>query len=424
MGSSGNDVRALQQFLAQDPNVYPEGTVTGYFGSLTLKAVKRFQINHDIVSSGTPSTTGFGIVGARTRAAIASLCSGQKTAAHAGGYFTVTPISGTASLTVNGTAFVNTVNSCDSATYILDYGDGTQSQQIPVNAGACAQQTNDFSHTYQNAGTYQLTLSAGSHHTTATIVVTAPPQQSSAANNATPQSCTPAPMQTQTLNCPNGQTGAWTQMRTQYCPSGATTPVWGAWTDTANTCAAQTATQPATPTMQQASSCTFAGQTIKDGSRVLAFQNPSTSVGNGCAAVEERTCSNGKLSGSYQYDTCAWNSTSAAPPPTPTLNPITCGSDNTNAYLSWNSVQGSGITYSARMNMPLNLACTGAMTTIPGGSCASSTGVETLVTTADNSPLSVVAHIDPNTWYAWWVHSISSGNYSSVIAHTFKCPAQ
>jgi len=47
-GMSGNDVRALQTFLAKDPALYPEGKVTGFYGALTAEAVKRFQTRHGI----------------------------------------------------------------------------------------------------------------------------------------------------------------------------------------------------------------------------------------------------------------------------------------------------------------------------------------------------------------------------------------
>lgn len=43
LGSRGDQVKKLQEFLKQSPGIYPEGLVTGYFGSLTEKAVKRFQ---------------------------------------------------------------------------------------------------------------------------------------------------------------------------------------------------------------------------------------------------------------------------------------------------------------------------------------------------------------------------------------------
>lgn len=47
-GMSGNDVRALQTFLAKDSELYPEGKVTGFYGALTAEAMKRFQTRHGI----------------------------------------------------------------------------------------------------------------------------------------------------------------------------------------------------------------------------------------------------------------------------------------------------------------------------------------------------------------------------------------
>ncbi len=60
IGVSGEDVRALQTLLALDPEVYPDGTISGYFGKLTDKAVKAFQKKYGI--------SAIGIVGPATRA--------------------------------------------------------------------------------------------------------------------------------------------------------------------------------------------------------------------------------------------------------------------------------------------------------------------------------------------------------------------
>lgn len=64
-GSKGEDVRALQEFLKKNKDIYPEGNVTGYFGSLTKSAVKRFQQKYGIEAIGT--------VGPKTRAKINEL---------------------------------------------------------------------------------------------------------------------------------------------------------------------------------------------------------------------------------------------------------------------------------------------------------------------------------------------------------------
>ena len=66
-GSSNSDVRRLQTLLASDPSIYPEGTITGYFGKLTRKAVENFQVKYKIAS---PGAEGFGTVGPLTRASL------------------------------------------------------------------------------------------------------------------------------------------------------------------------------------------------------------------------------------------------------------------------------------------------------------------------------------------------------------------
>ncbi len=59
-GSSGDDVRKLQEFLAKDKDIYPEGLTTGFFGPLTVRALKKWQQRHDIEAVG--------ILGPQTRA--------------------------------------------------------------------------------------------------------------------------------------------------------------------------------------------------------------------------------------------------------------------------------------------------------------------------------------------------------------------
>ena len=203
VGSSGDDVTRLQQFLARDPSIYPEGRVTGYYGALTESAVKRWQVKYNIVSSGTPASTGYGVVGPRTAAAIAILCTtgsyagvpGPTGGAPVGGFIQVTPVAGNAPLSVAVQATVNTVNSCTGATYTLDYGDGTLPNQIAVPAGTCTQLTQTLGHVYPYGGTFLVTLSAGAHRTSAAVQVygAGPPTPTPTPNPNPSPTPTPSP---------------------------------------------------------------------------------------------------------------------------------------------------------------------------------------------------------------------------------------
>lgn len=78
-GATGINVRNIQTFLASTPSFYPEGLVTGYYGTLTQAAVRRFQAYYGIISYGTPASTGYGRVGPSTMAKMNALILGNPT---------------------------------------------------------------------------------------------------------------------------------------------------------------------------------------------------------------------------------------------------------------------------------------------------------------------------------------------------------
>lgn len=69
-GMTNAQVTALQQFLALDPAIYPEGLIIGTFGPATQRAVQRFQVRYAIAH---PGDQGYGNVGPLTRTKLNAL---------------------------------------------------------------------------------------------------------------------------------------------------------------------------------------------------------------------------------------------------------------------------------------------------------------------------------------------------------------
>ncbi|OGD30762.1 hypothetical protein A2833_00815 [Candidatus Azambacteria bacterium RIFCSPHIGHO2_01_FULL_44_55] len=65
LGATGDEVKQLQEFLKQFPEIYPQGLVSGYFGPLTETAVRKFQEKQGIEA--------IGIVGPKTIAKLNEL---------------------------------------------------------------------------------------------------------------------------------------------------------------------------------------------------------------------------------------------------------------------------------------------------------------------------------------------------------------
>ena len=178
------EVTMLQRFLAQDPQLYPEQVVNGFYGPATERAVQRFQARHGIVNSGNPASTGYGRTGPRTRWAIKNSCGIAPT-----NVLTVSPSAGNAPVRVSA-AFTYRGSNCTA--YVLDWGDDSAPlvQQAPAGI-ACSADTvrKEATHTYLSPGVYTVTLRLGQGGTpalqnagSATVVVegSTPPPQSRA----------------------------------------------------------------------------------------------------------------------------------------------------------------------------------------------------------------------------------------------------
>jgi len=51
-GDYGDDVKNLQVILGTDPSIYPQKVVSGYFGSLTVEAIKKLQTKYGLTVTG------------------------------------------------------------------------------------------------------------------------------------------------------------------------------------------------------------------------------------------------------------------------------------------------------------------------------------------------------------------------------------
>lgn len=75
---TAGEVSKLQQFLTKTGH-YTYGKPTGYFGPATQIAVQAWQKANNVVSNGSPETTGYGVTGPSTRSALARSCTNTYT---------------------------------------------------------------------------------------------------------------------------------------------------------------------------------------------------------------------------------------------------------------------------------------------------------------------------------------------------------
>lgn len=73
-GMKGEQVSKLQRWISKDKEIYPDAIISGYFGSLTEKAVQKFQQKYGIVG---PGEEGYGFVGQKTRVKLSEIFGGS-----------------------------------------------------------------------------------------------------------------------------------------------------------------------------------------------------------------------------------------------------------------------------------------------------------------------------------------------------------
>ena len=163
-GSRGVDVSELQTFLASDTNVYPQGLITGYFGSLTVAAVRRFQAKNGISQVGR--------VGPQTLAVINSQMGGggMTSSAASPGFTTVPQVSvGSNTASVSISTNVPTRATLYYSTSPLVLFENVDANPVTVTVGGTAVNTNTSLMTSHTIGTLPLLSNTTYYYT---VVVT------------------------------------------------------------------------------------------------------------------------------------------------------------------------------------------------------------------------------------------------------------
>lgn len=184
----GADVTSLQHFLVARGHLQSDAT-TGYFGPLTSAAVRAFQCATLNICSGSAQTNGYGVVGPRTRAAIASQCA--------------TSMQSPSDVTPGTPSGPSSPSSPDTPSS-QPYPEGPTSNATPPNSKPAPN----------------------------TPYIT-PPQ----CQNPNPAT------ETRTVACPAGQLGKIEQRRSTVCLASYSSPTWSEWTDVSSTCTTPNFTQ-------------------------------------------------------------------------------------------------------------------------------------------------------------------------------------
>jgi peptidoglycan hydrolase-like protein with peptidoglycan-binding domain len=147
-GAQGDDVASLQDFLKSQG--FFLGNSTGYYGSLTLGAVAKWQAANGIDPAG--------VFGPLSQSKLKIWCDGFGGSWQNKEKFTATPMRGDAPLTVTFNTWISGFR-LNTIKYVIDYGDGTSADaaNCPAPADACTGPGIN-THTYAQNGSYTAVL--------------------------------------------------------------------------------------------------------------------------------------------------------------------------------------------------------------------------------------------------------------------------
>ncbi len=266
LGRSGSDVLALQKFLSkQYPGFLPRYW-TGYFGKLTEAYLKIWQLSNKVVPIG-PYKPGWGIAGPKTKIAILASC--QSAYNNVPPSYSPSPVSippAPASCVFNGQPLASGASITAYQYSNVPYGQICNSEIRTCYNGTLS---GSFQYNYCSQSTSLLSCAFNSSDIPNGSSVTA----------------------YQSSNVPYGQTCS-SESRT--CSNGVLSGSYPY-----SSCSAGSALP-----------CSWNGSSVPNSSSVTAYQANSVPFGETCTS-ETRACSNGNLSGSYQYASCSAQATSS-----------------------------------------------------------------------------------------------------------------
>jgi len=299
IGNKGIRVSELQRFLTQTGDfTYP--TITGYFGSVTATAVKKYQCRLNIVCSGTPTTTGYGQLGPSTRRAVTERRGiSNITQAPTTQTTTTQQPAATTEFTLTRNLYIGTRGNdvTKLQTFLKTTGDFTYPEITGYYGNVTAQAV-------QRYQCREMSICGGTTNSNGYGVVgprTRALLHAERTTVAITNTFNNTPIQPTTPNItvvPSGGGGG--SGGTGSSGGGNTSPniLVPIVVPTTLTPPSITSTPPS-----QNQSCTFNNQTIISGSFVTAYQTNSVSYDSQCVS-EQRACFNSSLSGSYVYTSC------------------------------------------------------------------------------------------------------------------------
>jgi peptidoglycan hydrolase-like protein with peptidoglycan-binding domain len=151
---TNGEVTKLQAWLRGNATIYPEGLVTGFFGAATESAIKKFQCDQNIVCSGTPGSSGWGVVGPLTRSAIARMSGVQADTGSVGAILPPSAPAQSGNLQASPVPSVPNTMRFDWSgaigdTYVINFGDSGYGAVLSGNS---------VDHSYTSPGNYLASL--------------------------------------------------------------------------------------------------------------------------------------------------------------------------------------------------------------------------------------------------------------------------